>query len=709
MSIRTNILLRVYIAFGVIVILAFAVVVQLFRVQFVQGDKWKSMAQSLSTKFMKVDAARGNIYSVDGSLLATSVPEYELHMDMFAAGIAEDKMFYAKVDSLAFKLSQFFGDHSEREYAMMLRDARRDSSRYQLIRRKVSYQELKQIRKFPIFNMGKYKGGLIVIQKNKRILPFRSLAARTIGYDNENIKNPVGLEGAYADYINGESGQRLVQRIAGGVWMPVNDEEEIAPKDGADIISTIDVNFQDVAQDALKKQLIKSQADHGCVILMEVATGEIRAIANYTRTADGDYVERMNYAINESAEPGSTFKLASYMTAIEDHMIDTSTLVDVEGGRFNLTNPKNGKVVLHIRDAEDGGGVMSAKRAFEESSNVAAAKFIYSHYHNDPERFTDHLYGYHLNEKLGLQIKGEGAPLIKNPKLKSWNKLQTLAQMAYGYELKLTPLQMLTFYNAVANNGRMIAPIFVKEIRRYGNTVEQFKAREINPKICSDETLAKVKGLLEGVVEEGTGKLVIKNSLYKVAGKTGTAQIADGSRGYGAKNHHQASFCGYFPANHPKYSMIVTINDPKGQYLAAWVAGPVFREIADRVYSSDLDMNTGVPQQHFVGNTQLPKVKVGNIKAVQKVYNKLGIKPLYASNNSAASGVDTSNGLPYEDLKFKSGTVPSVLGMGLSDALYLMGNAGYKVAVRGSGIVKSQSVTGGSLIPKGSKITIELE
>jgi cell division protein FtsI (penicillin-binding protein 3) len=704
MSIRTNILIRVYLAFGLVMLFAVAVVVQLYRVQVIQGKKWRAMSASLSTQYQTVEAARGNIFAVDMSLLATSVPEYELHMDMLAAGINDEKVFDEKVDSLAMKMSQMFGDRSEKEYSRMLRDARKDSSRYELIRRKVTYQELKQIRKFPIFNMGKYKGGLIIVEQNQRVLPFRSLAARTIGYKNENVKNAVGLEGAYAGYINGESGKRLMQRIAGGTWMPVNNgEEEIAPKEGADIISTIDVNYQDVAQDALKKQLIKNQADHGCVVLMEVATGEIRAIANFTRTKNGDYEEKLNYAISAAADPGSTFKLATYMTAFDQHKIDTNTLVDVDGGKYKI--PKGPT----ITDAELGNGVMTAKRAFEESSNVAAAKFIYNHYNNNPKEFTDKLYSYHLNEKLGLQIPGEANPVVKNPKSRSWNKYYTLPEMAYGYEMEITPLQMLAFYNSVANNGTMIAPILVKEIRRLGNTVEQFQARVINPKVCSDATLGKMRSMLEGVVTEGTGKNVIKNSLYTVAGKTGTAQIANGSSGYGVKKTYQASFCGYFPANHPKYSMIVVINHPtQGDYLAAKVAGPVFREIADRVFSSDMDMNQAAPA-HFVGNTNMPQIKKGNLNALKQVYTKLGVKPLYASNNAANTGVDTSNGIAFEEVKYKSGVVPSVTGMGLSDALYVMGNAGYKVIVRGSGVVINQSVTGGSTIPKGSKITIELQ
>ncbi|CAM3852240.1 penicillin-binding protein [Mucilaginibacter galii] len=697
MNIRTNILLRVYLAFGLIVMLAFAVFFKLCHLQFAQGKKWKAMADSLSTRYVNIDAARGNIFAVDGSLLATSVPEYELHMDMLAGGIADDKVFYSKVDSLAMKMSAFFADRPAGEYSRILRDARKDSLRYQLIRRRVSYQDLKKIRKFPIFNLGRYKGGLIIVQQNKRILPFRTLAARTIGYNNANVKNPVGLEGAYAEYIKGESGKRLMQRIAGGVWMPVNQEEEIAPKEGADIISTIDVNFQDVVQNALQKQLIISNADHGAAILMEVSTGEIRAVANYSKVAPGEYQEKFNYAIAGNQDPGSTFKIASYLALLEDKYVDTNTMVATG------TYPIPGHT---ITDSHGSIGVVTVKKAFEESSNAAVAYLVNKNYKNNPSKFTDHLYDWHLNEKLQLQIPGEAQPVVKNPKNTSWNKNMTLPQMAYGYEMQLTPLKMLSFYNAIANNGKYVAPIFVREIRRLGNPVEQFKARVVNEKICSDVSLKKMQEMMEGVITEGTGKNIIYNPLYRIAGKSGTAQVADANKGYKARRQYQASFAGYFPADKPKYSLIVVINDPKNGYYGAAVAGPVFREIADKVYSSDLEMQQNVPT-HYVGNTQLPKVKTGNMKAVQQVYSKLGVKPLYASNTPRA--VDTSNGIPSQEIKYKRGTVPSVTGMGLSDALYVLGNAGYKTTVRGSGLVARQSVTGGSMIPKGSRITLELE
>ncbi|MCZ4244676.1 penicillin-binding protein [Pedobacter punctiformis] len=699
MNIRANILLRVYLAFGLIVLFALAVFLRLGQVQFVQGHKWKAMADSLSTRYVNVEATRGNIYSNDGSLLATSVPEYELRMDMYAGGIQDDKIFNEKVDSLGMRLAQLFQDKTPKEYARYLRTARQDSARYLLIHRKVGYADLKTIRTFPLYNIGKFSGGLIAVQQNKRILPFKALAARTIGYKNENVKNGVGLEGAYKEYINGETGKRLMQRIAGGVYIPVNEEAEVAPKDGADIISTIDINMQDLAQSALEKQLIKYQADHGAVIVMEVATGEVRAVANFSKVSEGVYKEQFNYAIAGNQDPGSTFKLASYMALLEDKLVDTGTLVGT--GTYQIPGHT-------IKDSHGSIGTVTVKKAFEQSSNAAVAYLVNNRYKDDQSKFTDHLYDWHLNEKMVLQIPGEAQPVIKSPKNKSWNKNMTLPQMAYGYEMQLTPLKMLSFYNAVANNGKYIAPIFVKEIRRLGNPIEQFKARVINPKICSDVTLSKIKNMLEGVVIEGSGKQYVYNPLYKIAGKTGTAQVADANKGYKANKQYQASFVGYFPADKPKYSMIVVINDPRGGYYGALVSGPVFREIADRIYASDMQMYNDVPTR-LVGNTGNPPTKAGQSKATQKVYKAFGFKPLFASKSEYYNTIDTSAGTVFQENNEHKGVMPNVAGMGLKDALYLLGNAGLKTKVIGSGKVVTQSVLAGTRVGKGLGVEIMLE
>ncbi len=699
MNIRTDILLRVYIAFGLILILSFAVLYKLFNVQLVEGKKWAGMADSLSTRFVNVEAVKGNIYSVDQSLLATSVPEYELRMDFLASGIADEKIFYEKVDSLATRLSAFFSDKSASKYSEILREARRDSARYMLLKRNVTHQELTIIRKFPIFNLGRYKGGLIAVQHNKRILPFKSLAARTIGYSNENVQ-PVGLEGAYGEYINGQNGKQLMQRIAGGIWIPVNREIEIAPKDGADIISTIDVNMQDVAQNALRKQLILSNADHGSVILMEVKTGEIRAIANYSKVSEGVYQEKFNYAIAGNQDPGSTFKVASYMALLEDNKVDTSTRVGT--GEYRIPGHT-------IKDSHGSIGVVSVKRAFQESSNAAVAKLVNDAYRDNQSQFTDHLYDWHLNDKLELQIPGEAQPVVKNPKNKSWNKNMTLPQMAYGYEMQLTPLKMLSFYNAIANNGKYISPIFVREIRRLNNTIQQFKARVINDRICSDQTLKEIQEMLEGVVSAGTGRGIIYSPLYKVAGKTGTAQVADGNKGYTAKKQYQASFCGYFPADNPKYSLIVVINDPKNGYYGAQVAGPVFREIADKVFANDIRLYDPRARQQIAINTKIPAPKAGYKKAAERVYNAFGMKVSFAANTDYINVVDTNNVTSFREVKYVDGTVPDTKGMGMRDAVFLLGNAGLRPVVKGSGKVVKQSVEAGRRVTKGYPVIIELQ
>ncbi len=491
-----------------------------------------------------------------------------------------------------------------------------------------------------------------------------------------------------------------MQRIAGGVWIPVNRDIEVAPIDGSDIISTIDINMQDMAQRALEKQLIQSNADNGCVILMEVKTGEVRAVANFTKDTDGVYREKFNYAIAQSADPGSTFKLASYLAAIDDGVIDSSTVVNVGNGTF--------PVYRHtIRDSHPPKtSLMTAKKAFEESSNVGITKIIHTHYKDNPQRFTSKLVQMGLGKKLGLQIPGEGRAWIKQPDSKSWSGL-SLVQMAYGYEMALTPLQTLALYNAVANDGKMVAPLFVKEIRHLGNTVETFQARVISERIASESAIGQVRGMLEGVMTEGTGKR-LRNPLYTSGGKTGTAQMADGARGYGQRKY-QSSFAGYFPAENPKYSIIVVIRNPRNGYYGGSVAGPVFKELADMVFANDLEMHNNFDRKaKNLSVNQVPLTLKGSRQASMKVYEALGIKS-FNWNDVAQGVVDTSaKGVPFIDVEIKEGRVPDVVGMGLIDAIYTLENAGFKTSVSGRGKVISQSLAVGQNIKIGTPIQITL-
>ncbi|MGO1521291.1 MAG: penicillin-binding protein [Sphingobacterium sp.] len=706
MNIRKSILIRVYLAFGLMVFGALLVFGKLLHLQYVDGDEWRAIADSLTIRERVIEATRGNIYSNDGSLLATSVPEYDIRFDAMAIPPEHSDVFNARVDSLAAHLSKFFGDKSARQYLTALKAARAKKQRYLLLERDVSHQQLKELKTFPllkVFREGgqRFPSGLIAVRENKRILPFTNLAARTIGYKNtkgDTVR--VGLEGAYGDYIEGKSGAQMMQRIAGGVWIPVNREIEVAPTDGSDIIATIDVNMQDMAQRALEKQLIESNADNGCVILMEVETGEIRAIANFTRDGEGVYREKFNYAIAQGADPGSTFKVASYLMALDDGVVDTNTIIDIGNGTFKVPGhtirdshaPKKSKVTV--------------KEAFQQSSNVGVAKMINRHYGKNPEKFTGRLHEWGMNDFLDIQIPGEGKPWVKMPDSRSWSKL-SLVQMAYGYELKLTPLQTLVLFNAVANDGKMLAPLFVKEIQHLGNTVKKIDARVINEQIASREAIGKMQDMLKGVMEEGTGRR-LRNPSYSSGGKTGTAQIADGSRGYGARRY-QSSFAGYFPAENPKYSMIVVIRNPRNGYYGGSVAGPVFRELADMVYANDLSLHKTFNSRdvNFAGE-KIPYTLKGSKDASAKVYQMLGVQSVDWNHVVASGDGSKEAATGFTLAEVKEGVVPDVCGMGLIDAIYAVENAGFKAQVKGHGKVVNQSLEAGQRVQPGADIMLEL-
>lgn len=705
MNIRKTILIRVYVAFGLMVLFALTVFGKLLHLQYVDGGEWRAMVDSLTIRERVIEATRGNIYANDGSLLATSVPEYELRFDAMSIPMEADDVFYSKVDSLATRLAAHFKDKSSRQYLTQLKNARVKKQRYVLIKRDVTHQDLKIIKTFPLFHTFKegktrYPTSLVTVRENKRILPFTNLAARTIGY--KNIKGDtvlVGLEGAYGSYIDGRSGSQLMQRIAGGVWVPVNREVEVAPVDGSDIISTLDVNMQDMAQRALEKQLIASDADNGCVVVMEVKTGEVRAIANFTRDKEGVFREKYNYAIAQGADPGSTFKIASYLALLDDKLVDTSTTIDIGNGTY--------KVPAHtIRDSHaPKKSVLTVKEAFEQSSNVGIAKLINIHYGDKPAKYTAKLHHFGLGESLGLQIPGEATPWVKTPESRTWSKL-SLVQMAYGYELRLTPLQTLALYNAVANDGKLLAPLFVKEIRHLGNTVERFEAKVINKQIASKEAIQKMQDMLAGVMTEGTGRR-LSSPLYTSGGKTGTAQMNDGAKGYGARRY-QSSFAGYFPAEDPKYSIIVVIRNPRKGYYGGTTAGPVFKELADMIYANDLALHGTLANRKVnTAGAKVPLTLKGSKESSNAVYQALGFTP--ADWNNIAQAVDSSVKVtPFTEEQVKEGVVPNVLGMGLSDAIFTMENAGFKTKISGWGKVVDQSLVAGAKLKVGTPVELAL-
>lgn len=694
---KNDILKNIYIVYIVVVILGIAIIGKVTYIQFIEGDIWRERAKVMNLKIEKVEANRGNILAADGSLLAASIPLFNLRID---AGNTHynDEYFYANVDSLALCLSNLFNDRSKREYKQILVKARKNRNRYLLIKRDITYPQLKKVRKFPIFRDGKYKGGLIAESKNKRVLPYQWLAFRTIGWDKDGSENDIGLEGAYGDILQGESGSRLVQRIGNGAWRPVNEENQIDPQDGHDIITSIDVNIQDVAEDALMRQLIENDADHGCAVLMEVQTGYIVAIANLGKNKDGNYEEKYNYAVGESSEPGSTFKLASLISALDEGLVKLSDSVNTENGTTRFAN-------RIMRDSHHGGyGKISVGRAFELSSNVGISKVIVNAYREKPQQFIDRLNGMRLNQPLGLEISGEGTPKIKDTRDKYWSKV-SLPWMSIGYEVAVTPLQTLTFYNAIANNGKMVKPLFIKEIRMAGLIIKKIDPVILKENIVKNQsTIDQIKKLLENVVEKGTATN-LKNPFYKIAGKTGTAQIAQNSGGYN-KSNYKASFVGYFPSDNPKYSCIVVINNPqKGVYYGGSIAGPVFKEIADKVYSTRLLLSKPkVDSFPYVFANQ----SAGSTYDLNYLINKFDLRLPNSSTTNYSRIVVEDSIVLIKDLPLDESKVPTVLGMGARDAIYLMESNGIQVKVIGKGKVIKQSLEPGLSIKRGMRCIIEL-
>ncbi|MCX6290424.1 MAG: penicillin-binding protein [Bacteroidetes bacterium] len=696
---KKDIMWRIYFSFFFICLFGVAIVVQIFRIQFVQGTYWKQKADSLTTDYRDIEASRGNITSDDGSILATSVPIYDIRMDMNADGLPEE-FFNDQVDSLARCLSDLFKDRSKSEYKHDLRQARQEGDRYFLVRRNVHFPELQKVKQFPILRLGRYRGGMIVETRSVRENPFRSLAARTIGY--QRAVKPVGIEAAFNKELKGVSGQRLEQKISGGIWIPINDKDEIEPKDGNDIITTLDVNIQDVAEHALEEHLRKHNADHGCAVLMEVATGEIKAIANLSRNSEGNYLEDFNYVIAEATEPGSTMKMASLLAAMDDGLVSPEDSIYVGNGEYSYYNQP-------MKDSHAPKATkLSVAQAFETSSNVGISKVIFNAYNKTPQKFINHLKKFHLDKSLGLQIEGEGEPRIKDVKDKDWS-LVSLPWISIGYEVKLTPLQILTFYNAIANNGKMVQPKFVKEEQYHGKTVETFSTQVISDTIASPAAIAKAKKLLEGVVQKGTASSLSK-SCYRIAGKTGTAQMFGNQFGYD-KNHmsYQASFVGYFPADNPKYSCMVVVYAPSNDmYFGGAVAAPVFREISDKVYSTRMELHDTMPVTDSLVKS-VPLAKSGSQKELNKVLAQLNVNVI--SPNADAAWVSTSpsaNSVRLSERKIISGLMPDVSGMGAKDALNVLENAGLRVKMNGKGIVSRQSVEAGTKIQKGQQITVDL-
>ncbi|MFV8365048.1 penicillin-binding protein [Flavobacterium sp. XS1P27] len=657
---------RIYLVAFAIFLMAIAIAVKLTNIQWVEGDYYRKLAKERTVKNFVIPANKGNIYSSDGSLLATSIPNYEIRFDAVAP---KAEAFEKNVKSLSDSLASVLGKPSN-FFENELRKARANKNRYYLVARKLSYTQYSKIKGFPLFNLGAYKGGIIIEQETVREHPIGKIAERTIGYDRIDESGQlkrVGIEGAFGKYLNGKDGKILKQKIAKGQWKPIRDVNEVDPRDGYDVISTIDVYIQDIAHHALLKQLEEYGAEHGCVVVMETKTGQVKAISNLGRDEkSGNYYETINYAVAESHEPGSTFKLVDMIALLDDNKVDTSKVYDSHGGVVTYRGDK-------VRDSHEGGyGKISLGKGFEVSSNTILVQAVVENYKNNPQQFIDRINKMGLNKPLGLPFQGEGKPIVHQTSDKNWNP-NILPWMAFGYSVAMTPLQTLTLYNAVANNGEMVKPQFVSEIKEWNKTIKKYDKQIINPKICSDGTIKKLKALLSNVVKRGTGaKLYSKD--FSMAGKTGTAQANYGKNG-GNDKHYISSFVGFFPAEHPKYSCIVVVHAPNtsmNNYYGADVAGPVFKRIAQKIF-------TDAPSTNEIKNLN---------RKIQK-----------QENNYDSYFVKSEK---------KMQLIPNVKGMSGMDAVALLGNLGIKVKVTGVGKVKKQSLAAGQNIVKNTTILLEL-
>lgn len=694
-----DMLIRIYVIYGLILLLGMAIIAQVVRVQFFQSDDLiSSESDSSSVRYRTIPANRGSVYSADGKLMATSVPVFDIYMDAANPHIAAEE-FAAKVDSLAQGLSRLFKDRTSEEYMQLLKRGRQMGNRYMLIKRRVSYEQLTVVRELPILRKGKFKGGLITEPRDVRVMPYQMLAYRTIGWDKKGKNLDVGIEGAFSNELSGRDGIQLIRRLPNGVWRPVTTGYLLDPQHGMDVHTTIDMYIQDVAESALMNQLKLSGAHHGCVIVMEVATGYIKAIANLQRNPnDSGYSEQYNHAIGESYEPGSTFKLASVVAALEDGYLSLDDTVDVGSGVVFYAGNE-------MKDASKSvTGKTTVRRAFEVSSNVGISKSLVKAYSGRPEKFSERLHRMGLGKPLGIEVPGEGRCYVKTPKSTSWSKT-SLPWMSIGYELSLTPLHLLAFYNAIANNGKMVKPQFISHITQTGEVVKKNEPIVMIDRIASQETIRQVHEMMIGVVDRGTATN-IRNSTYKIAGKTGTARIARGTEGYGIPEY-VASFAGFFPADNPRYSCIVVINRPAGAFYGSAIAAPVFKTIADKIYGSYLDMphEAGFAFREFT----FPNPGAGLRHEKMQLLASAGISYTDSSNGEWAGCRTGKDLLQLEPRVMMAGKMPDVRGMVIRDALWILEQRNLKVDFSGSGRVRVQYPEPGAAVKTGEQCSLTLE
>ena len=678
----------------VIVFIAFGVVAKIVKVQ----QFSLAINTSSQPRYFTVEAPRGNIIADDDALLAISMPLYDVRLDM---SVMNKTLFNSGVIELSVLLAQLFKDKTPAEYELFLRNSKQaKKNKYILLQNKVTHNELNALKKMPILELGQNKGGLIAEQRPNREKPFGLLAQRTVGVLRG--VNPVGIERAYNQTLSGVDGIHLKRKIAKGIWVPQDAEGNRLPRAGNNVVTTINTDMQDVAEKALENTLINNNADWGCVVLMEVATGEVKVIANLKKQADGSVSENFNYAMAKHVSPGSTFKLASIIAGLEDGFFKVEDSVRTYGGKFSFYDRVMMDSKLGVYDN------ITIKNAFINSSNVGISRIIFDNYKSNPTAFTDRIYKMGLSTPLELELPFPNNLKSPIPNKGGWSGV-TLPWMSIGYEMQLTPIHMLTFYNAIANQGKMVKPIFTSAISRDGKIIEKHTTQVINPTICSKSTIEAVIPLLIGVVEEGTAKNIRTNN-YLIAGKTGTTVINFNNRAEGEEKEYQASFAGFFPADNPRYSCIVVINNPRenGHYGGS-VAAPIFKELADKVYASDMSIHKALQQSDVV--VSLPKVKQGHVEDANNVLANFNINRIVTHEPwMVASTTKTEVSLEARKIErdLRNGNMPDLRGMGIQDAIYLLESYGLVVEITGSGSVQSQSISKGYKFIKGSLIKLEL-
>jgi cell division protein FtsI (penicillin-binding protein 3) len=708
MEVRRDILWRVYLCYIGMAALCLLILGKAFYIQRFQGEYWRNMSDSMHQRIVELDAERGTIYSEDGQMLSTSLPEFDIYIDFKADGLRDKngKVFQENIDSFSRAMSAYFGDKSAAKYKKELQEGYKKKSRYYPLKKKLSFEQFKNFREFPLVKLGRNKSGVIVEESSKRLSPFGLLANRTIGLSREHIasngkikKQNVGLEKSYDTLLTGQKGQRLVRYAAGGA-IPV-EGFQIEPENGKDIFTTLDVNIQDIAENALLRQMDTTESLYGTCIVMETKTGKIKAIANLGRRPDGSYWEDDNYALRVT-EPGSTIKLVTLLAVLEKGSSKIDDLVEVGSAGHMVVGPRN------VNDAERSPKpVLTVKECFAHSSNVGMSKLAYKAFAQNPKEFKEYLHRYHMDTRSPIDLSN-----IPKPQLASFEKnsggLMNMITMSFGYAVQVSPLHTLTLYNAIANNGKMMKPYLVNGIQQDGIMIKQYGPTVMEESIAKPETIQAARESMEAVVTEGTGRVAFKDMPFAIAGKTGTAHVADANIKYSA-GVYQASFVGYFPINDPQYTCIVVIRSKPyaALHYGGTLAGPVFKEVATKLYAMYVDRKA--PDLFAAKKDSTAYFYAGNTTDIKNVFKTLNISYRDSATQGDWSNVFASNYQPVVKVStVRKQVMPNVKGMGLKDALYLLESMGVKVAVKGRGKVSAQSIAPGSNVAKGTSVVLEL-